>query len=378
MSDALKVVVVDDSDERRYQIRETLPDYMEASFPGMGELAKRVILPDANTKQADLVILNADDATGHCLELFRWMREEEPSLMAVPVLLLCADAYDDRVMSFLEIGDADYYEGEINGDLLFMQMMEMIDAAEMAPEYLPEPSFTEKDPARAFGISVKPLGEDEDTIRRSIVLQHEEQLKQLDEAVERGRKKQEKIKEILDLAIKYKEEKKLETAGTETEPVTETEKQTEKEADQETGKGPATVNGNADGEEVNEEKKRTVVIVDYDLKNRKLCELFLKTEYNVVVIDSAMSAIDYFVRSKADILLLSYQMPILSGVKILDSIRWQQNGKRVPVIFMTEDNPDDAKRNCRNKERVVGILTKPVSKGTLKRSVSAVLSTLKG
>ncbi len=358
MPERLKIVILDDNDERRYLIRDMLPDYVDAFFSPISDNARNLILQDASGRCTDLVIMNADDETGTVLNVFTWMREEEETLFNMPVLLLCEDTFSDNVMPFLEIGDAEFAEGEIDPDRLFMQIMDMIDAAEKAPEKWTEPSYTEKESTRIQGLSVKPVGEDEDTVRRSIVLQHEEQLKQLEQALERGRQKQEKRKELMALAEQYQSEIPVE------EPLHRL-----------NGEEALKVLVQEAPAEVEEETKATIVVVDYDVRNRKLCELFLQRDYRVVSISTGMNTIDYFVKNKADLLILSTDMPILDGFKILNSIRWQPNGKRLPVIFMAEGDPEEARKKCQ-LERVVGVLMKPVSKSALRRSVDAVLSTV--
>ncbi len=377
MPDRLKLVILDDNDERRYLIRDMLPDYIDAVFSPLRDNALSLIKIEASGRKTDLVIMNADDETGVALSLFSRMKSSE-DLYRIPVLLLCEDAFSDRVLEFLEFGDAEFAEGELDPDLLFMQIMDMIDAAEMAPEDWSEPLYTvEKDPGRVQGLSLKPLGEDEDTIRRSIVLQHEEQLRQLDEAIERGRKKQEQIKELMALAVQYKEElSALDEMKSAEKPSAEAQS-AEKPLHELSGESALKVLSGTEEEEP-EEKKPTIVVVDYDVRNRKLCELFLQLDYKVVSITTGMGAIDYFVKSKADLMLLSTGMPILDGYKILDSIRWQPNGKRVPVLFMAEGDLEEERKKCGQKERVVGILSKPVTKTSLRRSVDVVLHTLSG
>lgn len=367
MSDRLRIVVFDDNENRKAQIREHMPDYVVTIFCGSVEVAKKSI---ADADGTDLVVLNADEESGKSADLFRWLKDDASAYAFVPVLLLCEDAFSDHVLDFLDIGDAAFYEGDFDPDYFFMQVMETIDAAEMAPDEIAEPSYSEKDPDRIQGLSVKPVGEDEDTIKRSIVLQHEEQLQQLDQAIERGRQKQQKLKEIMTLALKYKEEirKEQELQETESAPSANTGADGLHRLNNATVESMLTEAG--DG-------RRTIVVIDNDPKNRKLCELFLQSDYRVILLSTGMSAIDYFVKATADLILISFRMPILDGLKILDSIRWQPYGKKVPVIFMTDEDPQVVKKQCQ-KERVVGLLAKPVQKNALRRSVDAVLATIKG
>ena len=365
MTDMLKIVVIDDDPTRRDQIRDNMPDYMNVVFCGYNESAKSVIRPSQDGTETDLVVLNAEDERGAAPVIFTWLKSEA-GLDTIPVLLLCEDAFSDQALAFLDIGDADYYEGDFDPDHFFMQVMEMIEEAQMAPDEVMEPSYSEeRDLDRILGLSLKPVGENEDTIKRSIVLQHDEQLQQLDQALERGKRKQQKIKEIMELAIKYKEEiireeeQRIQIAM-EQEAAQKEEKAKKPAKDLHRLKGENAWEMLSDPEEDN---RRVVVVVDDDPNK-------------VVLISSGMSAIDYFVKAKADLLLISFRMPVLDGLKILDSIRWQPNGKKVPVIFMTDDDMDAVRAQCQ-KERVVGLLKKPVSKQALRRSADAVLSSIK-
>ncbi len=368
MNDKLKIIVIDDDRERIEQIKDLLPDYMDVTAGDYGEGAKEAIRPDRSGRQTDLIIMNADDKRGRSLYMFDWMKSE-PGLERIPVILLVEDEFSDRVMSFLEIADAEFYEGPIDPDEFFMLVTGVINEAEMGPELPEEPVYLEKESTRIQGLSVRPVGEGAGTVRRTIVLRHDDQLKQLDQALERGRKKQEKLREIMAYAVQYKEKKKKDR------------QEEERRSGEPQPEGVSLHKLNrADVAKMLEEEEetdlRTVVIVDDDRKNRRLCELFLRSSYHVVCFASGMSAIDYFVKNRADLLLLSYEMPVLDGLKVLDSIRWQPNGKKVPVIFMTEDDIEAVREQCR-KERVVGMLAKPVQKAALRRAVNAVLMTLK-
>ena len=65
------------------------------------------------------------------------------------------------------------------------------------------------------------------------------------------------------------------------------------------------------GERKFDSSKKTVVIVDDDLKTRKLCTLFLTQKYNVVSLDSGIKTVDYFIKNRADLLIIN---PILGGM----------------------------------------------------------------
>lgn len=396
----LRVVVIDDNEERKKNIRDILPEYMEVIPTVYGNSAKEKIVPTASGIKCDLVIMNADDRRGQAIYMFDWMVKDEGGLGLdrIPVLLLVEDEFSDRVMSFLEIGDAEFYEGDINPDEFFLLVTSIINEAEFLPEPSEsEPIYSEKSADRLYGMSFKPEGEDEDTVKRSVVYNDEDQLAHLDVALERGRRKQELIREIMEAAQTLKNEGLLEDEEPEIEDTDVEETVSAGINTQEqmspysryTSNDPSLHNLDANkvsamlDETLSQYEdpmqngvyriEKTIAVVDADIYNLNICDMYLRRRYNVVLLNSGMSAIDYFVKNKADLLLISYNMPVLDGVKILDSIRWQPNGKKVPTIFMADGNLELIKPRCR-KEWVVGMLQKPLSQMALKQAVEAVFA----
>lgn len=368
----LKVVLIDDNEERKKNIREILPQYMDVIPAPYGSQAIEKISPDFDKRECSLIIMNADDRRGQALNMFNMLVNDEGhlGLDRIPVLILTEDEFSDRVMSFLEIGDVEIYEGDINPDDFFLTVTSIINEAEFRPEPIEvQAAYIEKNTDRIYGRSVKPEGEDEDTIKRSAVFNDKEQLEHLEAALERGRKKQELVREIMEAAENLKAENRK--AEKTPEP-----REQKNLFNLDAAKVSAMLDETLTKYEETAQKpafvsEKTIAVVDADAINLNICDMYLKRRYKVVLLNSSMSAIDYFVKNKADLLLISYEMPLLDGVTILDSIRWQPNGKRVPAIFMTEGNPEIVKPRCR-KEWVVGMLQKPLSQTALKQAVEAV------
>lgn len=376
----LKVVVIDDNEARKKNISEILPDYMDVFLTVYGNGAKEQIVPAADGRKCDLVIMNADDRKGQSLYMFDWLKKDSDSLRLdrIPVLLLCEDEFSDRILSFLELGDAEIYEGDIDPDDFFITVSSILNEAEFMPDSDDEiyPAYSEKSADRIFGMSFKPEGEDENTVKRSTVFNNSEQLKHLEIALERGRKKQQLIQDIMEAAVRIKEQNQDQD-------------EPETEASINRGRGESLYNLDASrvGEILDETLikyedpsydsnvfvEKTIAIVDADNSNIKLLDIYLHRRFNLVTLNSGMSAIDFFVKNKADLLLISFNMPILDGTKILDSIRWQPNGKNVPAIFMVEGDVEKIKPLCR-KEGVIGILQKPVSQMAVKQAIDSVFA----
>lgn len=110
--------------------------------------------------------------------------------------------------------------------------------------------------------------------------------------------------------------------------------------------------------------KKRIVVVDDDPEITNGCQRFLAANYEVVCLNSTMTAIDYFVRSTADMLIIDAVMPGTDVKKTVESIRFQQGGARVPVIYLV-GNDFGAPKETLMGNNVVGIVHKPISWGVL-------------
>lgn len=445
----MRAVIIDDNLDRREQIRKSMPDYVETVLCGYGEAAIKEIVPDAESRVPDLVIMNGEDSKGMGLYMFDWMRNKSGSfdVEKIPCVILVEDEFSDRSMEFLEIDDVVFYEGEVEDDRIYSVMMEALTLSEFAAEE-PEPAFTDdKSFDKAIGMTFKPLGGD-GAKKRSVVLNMDEKLMNLEAALARGREKTESIRKMLESTMDYKESNKagrsnksiphvlnkirlehgLEEIVTSVPSENETGRPTGNMSDSYRNEGSVMDNSqvmigsgehrslhdfvnDVDEDELPEEfrlkknssnagndistamnnlrrkvrenpgiveathsgnkakpvfngAKKTIVVIDDDEKDRKTCEMFLGAKYNVVLIDSGMKAIDYFVRNTADLILMDTYMPNLGGVQTLASIRWQAKGRNVPVIYMFDKRYPVARESLVDNA-VIGVVQKPLSPGSL-------------
>ena len=464
----MRIVIIDDDVNRRETINRYLPDYAHGATCGYGDVAMKAISADSNGHVPDMVVMNADDSKGMGLYTFDWMKNKSgnPDIAAIPVLLLTEDEFSDRCLDFLEIDDAEFYVGEIDENRLYSAIMDTLSRMDFAEEPI-EPAFAdEKSYDRIAGLSVKPQGDVSNGAKqRSVVLDMDTQLQNLEAAIERGRQKSQRIRELVEAALDYKENRK-EAADTfkgsphflnkvrvskglepiEDAPVSlgtadiariskdEPEFRKYDTENTEINKHTTAVNSEIDEEDIPEEfrlnktvkkdfdpqaaiksaaerlksnpfagmaahgmsatfagqksysngqnvnananqvnkshgiTKKRIVIVDDEESNLKMCELFLSDKYDIVLLDSGMKAIDYFIRNTADLVLLDTYMPNLGGVQTLGSIRWQANGKSVPVIYMIDVRYPVAVPSLQG-EGIAGIMKKPFSPGSLAMTV---------
>ncbi len=405
MSDKMKIVIVDDNEARRNQIKEYMPQYADTYCTTYGDSAKKLIRPEPSGRVTDMVLMNADDVKGHGLYMFDWMKNEEKNLELdrIPVILFVSDIFSERALSFLEIEDAVFYEGELDSKKVYSTMMKTFERIEFGLDIDDQPLLysEEKSIDKVSGLLLKPVGEDENTIKRSIILTEEEQRQHLEQALARGQQRTEEIKELVFSALRMKEEMKAREASMNT-PVFSA-------PGVNNGIGSMNMGVMSFGQTMPQQmqpqmsqipmpqmqaqqipqqqmsqipmpqmqrpasEKKTVVIVDADVNTLKSCELFLGNQYQVVLLESGMRAIDYFVKSHADILLVSYNMPVLDGFKILSSVRWHPNGKNVPTVFLAEGDTTELAKQCQ-QAGVMGLLPKPVSQSSLLGIIESVFS----
>ncbi len=443
----LRAIIIDDNKKKREEVKSVLPDYIDSVAVGGAEGALNYIKRDAEGNLPDFIILNGDDPKNFGLYVFDWMinKSGDPEIAAIPVIVLTEDEFSDSSLEFLELGDVTFYEGEINESDLFGVINDAIEEAEFMP-YPAVMSYEEtKNIDRLMGHSVKaPEGG-----QRSVVLDMDARVANLEVALARGRKRVTQIRNLIDAAQNLKEsknddlefrrrknrsvkeedryvirmssflEKARKKANVEEEILNQMKAAAKKpaggvikKADQASvnknervitrpehapgGEGSADAIGrlkakalsNPDGafkaqgtikveERPKQEApakqadtdKRTVVIVDTDLKTRKLCTLFLTKNYNVAAFDSGIKAIDYVVRNRVDLLIINPVLSGMSGFATIQSVRMQPGGANIPVMYLVGDDYT-ASRTSLLGPLVAGILNKPVSQGVLSQSVN--------
>lgn len=126
-----------------------------------------------------------------------------------------------------------------------------------------------------------------------------------------------------------------------------------------------------DGREENHEKK-TILLVDDAAVQLRAMKNILKEKYNVEMATSAKMALGILKKRRMDLILLDYDMPEHDGRETFEMIRAEEEGKDVPVIFVTGVN---------KKERIIevlkmkpaGYLVKPVQNEELLEAVQQAL-----
>lgn len=413
--DDLKIVIIDSDRERREEIVSYLPVYAEAVQTSFSKNAKDVLCADANGRFPDAVIMDADDDTNQGLYLFDLIRsgEIDPSIKRIPVILMTRDQFGDNCMDYLEIGDAVFYEGDPDEDRLFSTLIESLNEAEFSEDdkddedYLAYYLKEEKSIEKVLGTTLSaPAGED-GTIMRSAVLDMDSKLAGIEAVMESNMDKvsgtvkplrvTNKIREDMGLPSVSNEEDIRNAAGpkerdsvimdklSQNEDVIARSKavreRIRRQSEMLESKNKMFSDmrdlmlnnaGEAMNAQLGKRKLSTIVVIDDDPTVIANAKQFLSNRYVVVGCDSGMKAVDYFIREKADLIIIDAVLGNILGSQILTSIRWQQNGKSVPAIFMLgADYKDTADKLA--IEGVVGVMQKPFSGTSLTMAVESVI-----
>ena len=404
----LRAIIIDDDKRRREEVSSLLPDYISSIALGYGDGALDYIKPDAEGVVPDVVFLYGDDSKSLGLYTYDWMINKSGNIdiAMIPVIVLTDDEFSDRSLEFLEIGDVVFYEGEIEESRLFSVLTEAVERADFMPDP-PVPVYEEvKNIDRIAGSSVK--APDGGGKQRVLVLDMDSKMANLEAALARGRQRATQIRTLIDAAQKAKGEKEerrnpregqtrpykssaniFKKADVQEKPLQEKPIPADIPVDPDSVakfREKAMTNPfgafNAQGTIKIEDpekrtvpkgtgSKKTVVIVDTDLKTRKLCTLFLTQNYNVVALESGMSTIDYFVRNRADLLIINPNLPGMGGVAVVDSVHNQPGCANIPVMYLVGDDYMESRTHL-VRPGVVGILNKPVKREYIARAVEGL------
>lgn len=89
------------------------------------------------------------------------------------------------------------------------------------------------------------------------------------------------------------------------------------------------------------EKKKILVVDDSSVMLHNL-KGWLEDKYQIVLADSGVSAIKSMAKSKPDLILLDYEMPIADGKQVMQMIRSEMEFADIPIIFLTGKGDRDS------------------------------------
>lgn len=92
-----------------------------------------------------------------------------------------------------------------------------------------------------------------------------------------------------------------------------------------------------------------ILAVDDSAMNLVLLEKIISDEYRVTKVQSGEEALSYLENNTVDLVLLDLLMPEMDGIETYDRLRELENGRDIPVIFLTADTETESEIICLKK-----------------------------
>ena len=118
---------------------------------------------------------------------------------------------------------------------------------------------------------------------------------------------------------------------------------------------------------------KTVLVVDDEIHIVHVVAIKLRNNgYEVISADNGAEALELALREKPDIIVTDYQMPVMTGLELVEKLRQHEETKDIPVIMLTarsfaiEQEQQDALQ-------ISGCLSKPFSPRELLGNIEDIL-----
>ena len=119
----------------------------------------------------------------------------------------------------------------------------------------------------------------------------------------------------------------------------------------------------------NQEKRKSILIVDDDVSYMTMIMDWLKDSYRVSLANSGMQAITWLATNHPDLILLDYEMPITSGPQVLEMIKSDAATSNIPVIFLTGKGDKESIMKVLSL-KPAGYLLKTIDRKGLRENIS--------
>ena len=116
-----------------------------------------------------------------------------------------------------------------------------------------------------------------------------------------------------------------------------------------------------------------VLIVDDSLESRMLLGKILTKAFNVQIIEATQGrdALRKLSMEKPDVVFLDYEMPVMNGKEILNSIRAMPEFQNLPIVMVTSHSEKDLVRELLSY-KVSAYLLKPLSEDYIVKHISTI------
>lgn len=121
-------------------------------------------------------------------------------------------------------------------------------------------------------------------------------------------------------------------------------------------------------------EKKTILIVDDVVVNRKILDVILRDQYHILEAANGKEALDVCRREPGNIslIMLDIVMPVMDGFRFLEKLQRDLSKVEIPIIFVTtEANKENIVKGL--KSGVSDIIVKPFDPQTVCERVARLL-----
>lgn len=88
-------------------------------------------------------------------------------------------------------------------------------------------------------------------------------------------------------------------------------------------------------EQIDDEFKKRILVVDDDRLMLKTIKSALEDKYEVTAMLNGVMVEKFLSQNKVDLIILDYEMPIMTGAEVFRRIRANESYSRIPICFLT-------------------------------------------
>jgi two-component system, OmpR family, alkaline phosphatase synthesis response regulator PhoP len=118
---------------------------------------------------------------------------------------------------------------------------------------------------------------------------------------------------------------------------------------------------------------RKILVVDDEVHIVQVVAIKLRNNgFEVITAENGAEGLELAIQERPDLIVSDYQMPVMSGLEMIENLRTKDQTRDIPVVMLTARGfaiEDEKKQQL----RVTACLSKPFSPRELLQSIESVL-----
>jgi two-component system, OmpR family, alkaline phosphatase synthesis response regulator PhoP len=119
---------------------------------------------------------------------------------------------------------------------------------------------------------------------------------------------------------------------------------------------------------------KKILVVDDEVHIVQVVAIKLRNNgFEVITAENGAEGLDLAIQERPDLIVSDYQMPVMSGLEMIENLRAKPETRDIPVVMLTARGfaiEDEKKQQL----RVTACLSKPFSPRELLQSIESVLN----